>query len=212
MDRPAAVLRSQSLSRSGVGEIIQNLRTKLRLDIWHTPFSSVLLVFLGFHLTQYLAIPLFPLFSVNILHLTDANIGLGTAVFYLTFLIGSTQLKQLEQRLGHHKLTGWGVICMCFYPIALAISKNALHFYLLSAVGGAAWAMVGGAYANYLLERIPEDDRPAHLAWYNIVLNACVLFGSLAGPVIAGYIGIESALIIFGILRLLSGLVMLKWG
>ena len=184
----------------------------LRLDIWRTPYRKILLVLLGFHMAQYLALPLFALYTVNELHLTDANIGLGTALFYLTVLLGSTQLSRLEHKVGHHKLTGWGVIGMSIYPIAMALSHNALHYYLLSIAGGFVWALVAGAYANYLLERIPEDDRPSHLAWYNIILNAAVLFGSLAGPFLAGYIGIGVALLVFGALRLLAGVAILRWG
>ncbi|MCX6039323.1 MAG: MFS transporter [Chloroflexi bacterium] len=188
------------------------LRTTLRLDIWRTPYRKILLVLLGFHLAQYLSVPLFALYSVNELHLTDANIGFGTALFYLTVLLGSTQLSRLEHKVGNHKLTGWGVVGMSIYPIALALSHNALQYYLLSITGGFAWALVGGAYANYLLERIPEDDRPSHLAWYNIILNAAVLIGSMAGPFLAGYIGIGVALIVFGALRLLAGIAILRWG
>jgi MFS family permease len=189
-----------------------SLHATLRLDIWRTPYRKILLVLLGFHMAQYLALPLFALYSVNELHLTDANIGLGTALFYLTVLLGSTQLSRLEHQVGHQKLTGWGVAGMSIYPIAMALSHNAFHYYLLSIIGGFAWALVAGAYANYLLERIPEDDRPSHLAWYNIILNAAVLFGSLAGPFLAGYIGIGVALIVFGVLRLLAGVAILKWG
>ncbi len=188
------------------------LRTTLRLDIWRTPYRKILLVLLGFHLAQYIALPLFALYSVNELHLTDANIGLGTAFFYLSVLLGSTQLSRLEHKAGHHKLTGWGVIGMSIYPIAMALSHNALHYYLLSIAGGFAWALVAGAYANYLLERIPENDRPSHLAWYNIILNAAVLLGSMAGPFLAGYIGIGVSLLVFGCMRLLAGIAILKWG
>lgn len=192
--------------------ISSDWRTTLRLDLWKSPYRKVLLVFLGFHLAQYSAFPLFSLYTVNILHLTDANIGVGTALFYLTCLLGSTQLGRLEHRVGHHKLTGWGVVALSFYPIAMALAQNAFHYYFLSIVGGFAWAMVAGAYANYLLERIPEDDRPAHLAWYNIILNGAVLLGSLSGPLLAGYIGISVALILFGVMRLLAGVAILKWG
>jgi MFS family permease len=186
--------------------------TTLRLDIWRTPYRKVLLVFLGFHLTQFLAIPLQWLFSVNVLHLTDANIGIGTALFYLTFLIGSTQLNRIVRRVGHHKLTGWSVAGLCYYPIAMELANNAMDYYVLSAISGGIWALASGAYGNYLLERIPENDRPSHLGWYNIILNASVLFGSLAGPLIAVNIGIGPALIIFGILRFCAGIAILKWG
>jgi len=184
----------------------------LRLDIWRTPFRKILLVFLGFHLAQFLVLPLVTLYTVNELHLTDANIGLGTALFYLTVLLGSTQLSFLERKVGHHKLTGWGVVGMSIYPLALALSRNSLHFYMLSIIGGFAWAMVAGAYANYLLEQIPENDRPSHLAWYNLILNAAVLLGSLAGPFLAGFIGLGVALMLFALMRLLAGFAILKWG
>ncbi len=184
----------------------------IRADIWQTPFRSPLLVMFGFHLAQFLAIPLFPLYFVHILNLTDEQIGIGTSLFYLTVLIGSTQLNRIVRRIGHHKLTGFGAIGLSLYPGLLSLSQNVAAYYLVSAVGGFSWAMVGGAYANYLLEKIPASDRPAHLAWYNLILNAAVLIGSLAGPALAASIGLNTALILFAVLRLLSGLAILKWG
>jgi MFS family permease len=180
--------------------------------VWKTDYRRHLLVLLGFHVTQFLAIPLFSLYMVNNLRLTDDHIGIGTALFYLTVLLGSIQLRRLVQRMGHKNVTGYGVISMALYPILMALSTQVWHFYGLSILGGFAWALVGGAYANYLLEHIPADDRPAHLAWYNMALNAAVLFGSLAGPAIADGIGIGAALIVFGALRLFSGMSILKWG
>ena len=82
----------------------------------------------------------------------------------------------------------------------------------MSVIGGFFWALVGGSYANYMLEYIPPDDRPTHLAWYNIVLNIAILIGSLAGPAIADQIGLFSALILFGFLRFAAGIFILKWG
>jgi len=184
----------------------------LRLDIWRTPFRRTLLVMLFFHLAQYLAIPLFPISFVKELRLSDENIGIGTALFYLTVLIGSTQLLRLTRRLGHKGVTGWGIIGMSLYPLILAFSSQVWQYYLLSIVGGFVWAMAGGAYANYLLEKCPPADRPAHLAWYNVIINACVLTGSLAGPGIAGAVGIGYALVFTGIMRVLAGTALLKWG
>jgi hypothetical protein len=72
--------------------------------------------------------------------------------------------------------------------------------------------MVGGANANYLLEKIPPDQRPAHLAWYNLVLNAAVLGGSLLGPALAGQIGIVTALALAAAGRLLTAIFLWRWG
>jgi hypothetical protein len=39
-----------------------------------------------------------------------------------------------------------------------------------------------------------------------------VLIGSLGGPLIADQMGLSGALILFALLRFLSGLAILKWG
>ena len=61
-----------------------------------------------------------------------------------------------------------------------------------------------------MLEHIPAHDHPTHLAWYNIVLNASVLVGSLGGPLIVDLIGLVSALMSFALLRLLAGIYILR--
>lgn len=186
--------------------------TLIRFDIWKSPFRSTLLVMMFFHITQYLAVPVFPLYFIRALNLSDNNIGIGTALFYLTVLLVSTRLNFLVKRIGHKNVTGWGVIGLAMYPCLLALSTTVWQYYGVSIIGGLAWGLVGGANINYILEKCPPEDRPSHLAWYNIVLNASVLIGSLLGPVIAENIGLSIALIIYGIGRGIAGFAILKWG
>ena len=190
----------------------RNLFASLRIDIWKTDFKKVLLALGGFHLAQFLAIPIFPLYYVYGLNLNDDHIGIGSALFYLTVLLGSTQLRKVVQALGNKNVTGWGVIGLAVYPFLLAQSSEVWQFYGISLFGGLAFAMINGAFANYMLEHIPAGDRPSHLAWYNVVFNAAILAGSLGGPVIADMIGLVYALSIFAFLRLLAGIYILKWG
>jgi MFS family permease len=190
----------------------RNFATVLRLDIWKTGFSRVLIVLFAFHLAQYIAIPIFPLYNVRVLDLSDNELGIGTALFYLTVLLGSTQLRKLAHGIGNKKLTGWSVSAMAIYPLLLAFSSTVWHYYGLSLVGGLTFAMVSGSYANYMLENIPAHDRPPHLAWYSVILNAAVLIGSLGGPVISDGIGLTAALLLFAAMRFLAGLTILKWG
>jgi MFS family permease len=184
----------------------------LRLDIWKTRFKNVLLTLFAFHVAQYLAVPIFPIYNIRVLGLTDENLGIGTACFYLTVLIGSTQLRKFSQRIGNKKLTGWSVALMAVYPLLLAGASEVWHFYGLSLISGFNFAMMSGSYANYMLENIPPDDRPSHLAWYNVILNAAILLGSLAGPVLAVQMGLVQVLLFIAALRFLSGLSILRWG
>jgi MFS family permease len=184
----------------------------LRLDIWNTKFRKVLLALGGFHLAQYLALPLFPLYFVNYLNLNDDHIGIGTALFYLAVLLGSTQLGKFVHRLGNKNVTGWGVVGLAIYPFLLAYSSEVWQYYGISLFGGLVFAFVTGAFANYMLEHIPASDRPSHLAWYNVVLNAAILVSSLSGPAIAGILGLVPALLLTAFLRLVAGIFILKWG
>jgi MFS family permease len=190
----------------------RGLKSALRLDIWGTPFRNVLLALFLFHLTHYLPTPLYPLFNVRILNLNDNNIGTGTALYYLTVLIGSMQFRRIAHRYGNKKVTGWGAAGMAIYPFLLALSHTVWQFYVISFIGGFLFAMINGAYINYMLENIPPDDRPSHLAWYTIILNIAILTGSLVAPGIAEMVGLVNALIVVAALRLLAGVAILKWG
>jgi MFS family permease len=190
----------------------RGLASSMRLDILQGPFRKVLLVLLFFHFSHYIVSPIYPLFNVNVLQLNDNNIGIGTALFYLTVLIGSTRLNRAVNRIGHKRVTGWGLIGMALYPFLLALTRNVWQFYLVSLIGGFTWGMAGGAYANYILERIPDHDRPSHLAWYTMALNAAVLASSFLGPLIADQVGLVSALMSFAVLRVLAGYAILRWG
>ncbi|MBK7451496.1 MAG: MFS transporter [Anaerolineales bacterium] len=164
----------------------RSLTAALRLDVWNSKFKHVLLAMFIFHFSHYLSSPLYPIFNVRVLNLNDSHLGNG--------------------------ITGWGVAGMASYPLMLAFAQNVWQFYALSFLGGFLFAMVNGAYANYMLENIPPDDRPSHLAWYTIMFNFAILASSLIGPVTADAIGLINALIVFGIARMLDGLFLLKWG
>jgi MFS family permease len=172
----------------------------------------VLLALFLFHLAHNITTPLYPLFNVRVLNLNDSNLGNGTAIYYLTVLLGSTQFRKFAHRYGHKKVTGWGVAGMALYPLTLVLVHNVWQFYVVSFLGGFLWSMVNGAYANYLLENIPPHDRPTHLAWYNIALNVALLASSLLGPLMADAVGLIPALVISGVMRIAAGAAILKWG
>jgi len=184
----------------------------LRTDVLTGPFARLIALLFAFHLSQFLPIPLFPLYQVRELHLSDQEISLGMALFNGMVLLGSLQLATLTQRMGNQRLTGIGIIVLSGYPLFMGLSRGLGLFLVASVVGGLGWSMVGGALNNYILERVPPDDRPAHLAWYNLALNAAILLASLAGPLVAGWIGLAGALILAGICRLLAAMAILRWG
>jgi MFS family permease len=191
-------------------QVIQKLQ--LRMDVLSGTFGRSIGLLFFFHLAQYLAIPLFSVYMVDNLHFSDQTISFGTAVYNVTMFIGSTQLARMSFRLGNKKVIAYGIILISVYPVFMALSRGPGLYIFANLCSGMAWAMIGGALFNYLLEMAPENDRPAHMAWYNLAFNAAVLIGSLSSPLIAGSISIVTALFLFAFLRLLSGLAILRWG
>jgi predicted MFS family arabinose efflux permease len=76
---------------------------------------------------------------------------------------------------------------------------------MASLLGGGVWAVLNPGLVNRLMEKAPDDDRPAYMALHNLVLNLGVLAGSLASPLLDGWIGLRAALLLAAALRLLAG-------
>lgn len=62
---------------------------------------------------------------------------------------------------------------------------------------------------NYLLDRVPPDDRPPHLAWFNIAVNVAVLLCGLIASPISGVLGLFGTMLLAIALRFVAGLVII---
>lgn len=183
-----------------------------RLDILRGPFGKIVFLLFLFHFSQYLSIPIFPLFNVNELLLNDQMISVGSSLFNITTFVGSLQVARLARKNGNRRILGLGIILLGFYPGILSLATGPGLYLVASLVGGFAWSLVGGVLYNYMLESMPANDRPAYLAWYTLGLNAAILLGSMLGPVFAGMIGLAPALMVYAICRVLAGAAVLRWG
>jgi hypothetical protein len=177
-------------------------KSALRVEVLRGPFGMVLLALFSFHLAQFMPGPLMPLQWVQNLHFSDNDVAIGTAFFHGSVFFGSLQLARLTRRYGNHRITVVGAALLALYPLFTALMPNLFFYILTSIAGGQAWALVGGAMGNYLLEKVPAHDRPAYLAWYNIALNLAILLGTMLGPLLAAWFDIQTALILIFFLRL----------
>jgi MFS family permease len=182
----------------------------LHLNVMKGPYARVMALLFFWHLAQFMTIPCVTLFIVNQLKINDQLIGVANGLFNMTVFLGSLKLSQVAAKFGNKKITGVGILLLSLFPILTAF--GVYTYIVANIIGGLAWALVGGGLYNYILERVPGNDRPAYLAWYNLVANAAILIGSLAGPAIGGVIGLAATLVIFGICRFLAGSAILRWG
>ncbi|OGO28889.1 MAG: hypothetical protein A2136_09525 [Chloroflexi bacterium RBG_16_54_11] len=184
----------------------------LRMDLLTGSFGIFMLAYLAFYTFQFFPIPLFPLAYVDMLHLTDGEIGIGTALFYGAMMLASVRLNHLSTRYGHRKVLLVSAALFPVYPLFLAMGNGPGLYYLACLTGGGVYALLSAALLNRLMERVPAGDRPAHMAIHNLALNVGVLAGSLLGPVAAEWIGLRPSIFVAAGLRLLAAVFFLLWG
>lgn len=184
----------------------------LRVDLLRGEFFAFLGAMFFFYIAQNLVIPLFPTYYVDKMGLSDREISLGTAFFQVTVFLTSMKLGRASDRLGHHRLMVFSVFGYAAFPLFIGIWPTAISYMVGAAIGGIGWGFLGGSLSNRLMEKVPEDDRPAHMALFNMTLNLGVLIGSLSGPFIGNLTGMQEAILICAILRLLSAGVLYRWG
>lgn len=175
-------------------------------------YRKVLFLLFCFHLSQYLVIPVVPLFSVRGLGLSDFQFSIAPALFNLIVFMGAVWVSGVITRIGNRRATGWSVIGLGLFPLLLAFTKDASMFVVSHLIGGISWSLLAVAYYNYMLENVPPESRSISISWYILASNAAILIGSLAGPILADAIGFQTAFLVFGMFRVLSGAAILRWG
>jgi len=187
-------------------------KSLLRLELLKGSYGPFMLAFLLFYTAQFTSIPLYPIFFVRELNLTDEQISVGNALFYAAMFLLSMSLNRASIRLGHRKVMVLGGLLYGSYPLLNYFARQATLFWVASLTGGAVWALTNGGLINRLMERVPEDDRPAHMAFHNLALNIGVLGGSLLGPLIASWLGLREALLVNAGMRVFAGILLAVFG
>ncbi|HEX7555899.1 MAG TPA: MFS transporter [Leptolinea sp.] len=193
----------------GKGGLLKGL---LRFDVLRERYGRKIGLLFAFHFAQYLGIAIFPIYQVNVIHISDSVISIGNGLFYVLMFFVSIRLEGLTRKFGYKNILGIGVIILALYPAFLSLSTGPLLFYVACIFGGIAWGLAGGAIYNYVLESAPQGGRSGFLAWYNLVFNAGILAGSLCGPLLGELTNLNFALWVVTGGRLAAGLALLYWG
>ena len=187
-------------------------KSSVRLDILHGPFNRILIATMAVQLAVFIPNPIFPLYQVNILKLSDQTISLGSSLFWIVYFLTSTQAGMVTQRLGFRKTAAIGMAATSFSTLLFTLSFQNWIYAATQVIGGTAWSLFGIGMINYVYASTPAGDRPAYMVWYNLAVNSATLLSGLAAPLIAGQIGLTGGMLFAVAIRLLAGLVVLRWG
>jgi MFS family permease len=190
----------------------ESLRTVFNPRLLQGGFGRFMIAYWLFYTFQYLLLPLFPLRMVNTLQLSDGMISLGNGLFYATMFLISLRLGHMARRFNHHRLLYASAAGLALYPVLLGLARGVPLYLVASLVGGVVWGVLNASLINRLIERVPDDQRPAGMALHNLVLNLGILIGSLLAPVFNNAFGLDDAIFIGAGLRLLAGILLIYWG
>jgi MFS family permease len=165
-----------------------------------------------FNMISNMVAPLVPGLLVNTLRLSDSWISLGTALNSLIVFTISLFIARLTRRVGNRGATAIGAALLAAQAILLAVAHTPQHYLIAVLVGGLGSGILATAQYNYHLDNVPGMNRAAWLSWNLLLGNAALLLGSLIGPYLSGWTGTPLALILFGILRLITGLIIYRYG
>jgi len=183
----------------------------LRLDLIRGPFGLFLLSYLFFYIAQYIPMPLFPVYLVDQLGISESILSASGALFYLGMMVISLKLDSLSQKYGKQTILNFGVVSYAIFPLLISLWGSVGSVLAAHALGGIAWGFAGSSTLNNLMDKTPADDRPAHMALNHITLNIGILAGSFLGPLLGNMIGIQTAILSAALLRILAGLVVQRW-
>jgi MFS family permease len=187
-------------------------RSRHRPDLIRSSFGLLMGTYLIFYTFQYCVIPVYPIFLVRVLNLTDGQIAFGNALFYTGMLLASMVVGRFNETVGHHATLYVGAMIFGVYPLLISQATGPLLYWIASVTGGIAWSVTSAGLVNRLMERTPPDERPAGMAYHNVALNLGILVGSLAAPLLVAAFNYRPMMLLSGGLRFLAGLLFIFFG
>ena len=186
------------------------LRHSLRVVLAHRDFVRFSLASFLYQWGLYLPIPLYAIYRVRTLRISDGWIGalamIESGIPAVTYYVWG----RLAQKRSSRFVLLLGALGVCLYPLGTALSTRVELLLLVSLIGGIVGPAFNLGIFNSLLEVIPADNRATYLALFNTLLNVAAFISPVLGTLLAGWLGIRLALVIGGIARLAGFMVYLR--
>jgi len=114
----AFITRTITFFKSGMRSFLKaGIRNLLRLDLLRGQFGPFIISYLVLYTILGLPIPIYSLFLVNTIHVTDGVISLGNALFFVAMMMFSLLLACFSLWLGHHRVLVFSAFGYTLYPL-----------------------------------------------------------------------------------------------
>ncbi len=186
--------------------------TLVRWDLVRGPFGRFLVAYFLFYAGQAFTTPLYPLLYVREMGLPDEWVSRATMLNYATVLAGSLLLSRLSTRYGHRAVLVGAAALFSVSPLLMASASHAnVVFWSGALLAGLGLVLMWTTLTTRLLERVPDDDRPAYIALHAVTWQLGWLAGSALGPALSAGLGLRPALLVDSALLAVTAWLIWRW-
>lgn len=196
---PPAALPSTTVQRGRT-----DLRRWLRSIMAHQNYVRFVLGSFVYHWGLHFPIPLYTIYRVRELRITEGWIGTLSMVEAAVTMVFYYVWGKIAERQGTRRTLIFGLLGVCFYPLGTALSRSVWPLLLVSAVAGFVGPAFNLGLFNGLLEVAAAEQRATYVAIFNTLMNIAAFTAPLLGTALAGLVGTRTALFVGAGLRLVG--------
>jgi MFS family permease len=142
-------------------------------------------------LSAFIAAPFFAVYVLRDLQLSYLWFTLITISTTLFTLISIEVWGRFADKYGNKTLLKISGFLLPLVPILWVVSPNPIYLiFVPQAVAGIAWAAFNLGSADFFFDAVPSEKRPSLIAYYNLLIGAGILIGSLLGSTLIKFIPI----------------------
>jgi MFS family permease len=192
------ILEKQGLS------LRARLKENLALVANERAFVSFNLKRFVFITGQTLAIPLFPLYYVRVLHASNSWIGAIATAQTAVMLIGYFFWTRQSRRRGSRFVLLWTTFGISLFPAVIASTRQIEWVVFIAGLGGILQAGIDLVFFDELMKTVPEEYSATFVSYAQSIQYLSSFIAPLIGTTLATWIGIPGAMLVSTAIRLLG--------
>ncbi len=172
----------------------------------HKPYLYFLICALLFNFGWQMAWPLFNIYQINYAGATAFWVSLFTVANQISQIISYKWWGKYADKKGNSMMLLVAAVGMTTAPILTILSTNLVYLTVINFWSGTFVAGTTMLLFNQLLKVSPENDRTSFLATYNVVIAGIGFISPQLGVLLLELYGMNTAMSISSVFRLVGGL------
>ena len=159
-----------------------------------------------FHISWYMAWPLFSLYEIDFLHSNELWTSIIVTVNGISQATSFIYWSKLSQKRSNGFALAIAIMGMALCPLLYPLTNSLYILLPVSVIGGVATSGVSLILLNTLFEVSPDKNRTLYIAYYNTMINLTLTFSPFIGIALKNKFNITIAFFIAFAARVFAGI------